>query len=158
MRTGLLLAVVPFLAACAAAELAPTADATGGVAAIGEDLEAEPLVDPGAGPPPASLEVADVVVGDGEPASARSTVTLHYVGVTWGGGDFVSTWDRGAPVIRRVDTLIAGVRDGVTGMREGGRRRIVVPPELGYGDQPPKGVGPGATLVFVVDLLGVHGE
>jgi peptidylprolyl isomerase len=110
--------------------------------------------------PPGELEVRDLVVGDGPEAPPGATVTTHYIGVSWSTGvQFDASWDRGTPISFPLDGVIAGWRDGIPGMRRGGRRLLVVPPDLAYGDQPPpeSGIAAGETLVFVVDLVGVSG-
>src|SRR3954447_20595125 len=121
----------------------------------------KPQVDvPSDQPPSYQLEVEDIVVGDGDEAVAGRTVEVHYVGVSWSTGqEFDASWDRG-------DTLkfglgkgqvIRGWDQGVAGMKVGGRRRITIPPMLGYGKRGAGGViGPDETLVFMVDLVGVH--
>ncbi len=110
--------------------------------------------------PPTELVIEDLVIGDGEPATAGRTVSTHYVGVAWSTGEeFDASWNRGAPLDFRVGRgqVIKGWDDGLLGMRVGGRRRLVIPPHLGYGA---RGAGtviaPGETLIFVVDLVDVR--
>ena len=118
-----------------------------------------PDVDPHDGPPPADLVVEDVTTGDGPEAVVGRTVSVHYVGVAHSTGEeFDASWNRGAPFRFPLGAgrVIAGWDRGVAGMRVGGRRRLVIPPHLGYGDRGAGGaIAPGETLVFVVDLLGV---
>lgn len=110
--------------------------------------------------PPAELGSDDLEVGDGEEATAGRAVSVHYVGVAWSTGrQFDASWDRGDPFEFRLGAgqVIAGWDRGVVGMRVGGRRRLTIPPDLGYGSRGAGGVIKGGeTLVFVVDLLGVH--
>jgi len=110
--------------------------------------------------PPADLVVTDVTVGDGAEATAGSTVSVHYVGVAHSTGEeFDASYNRGAPLNFQlgVGQVIAGWDQGVQGMKVGGRRQLVIPPHLGYGDRGAGGVIKGGeTLIFVVDLLGVH--
>ena len=110
--------------------------------------------------PPDELVREDLVVGDGAEASAGDRVTVHYVGVAWSTGEqFDASWDRGQPFSFTLGAqeVIEGWDRGVEGMRVGGRRRLIIPPELAYGDRGAGGViGPGETLVFVVDLLDVQ--
>jgi peptidylprolyl isomerase len=119
-----------------------------------------PEVDPPSGPAPDGLVVEDLVVGDGQEATAGSMVRTHYVGVTHSAGEqFDASWDRGDPLEFQlgVGRVIRGWDDGIAGMRVGGRRRLTIPPHLAYGDRGAGGViKPGETLVFVVDLLGVR--
>ncbi|HEU5152935.1 MAG TPA: FKBP-type peptidyl-prolyl cis-trans isomerase [Iamia sp.] len=111
------------------------------------------------GPPPTELVLEDLTVGDGDEATAGHNVEVHYVGVSWSNGQqFDASWDRGDTFGFRLGRgqVIQGWDDGVAGMRVGGRRRITIPPEQGYGARGAGGViGPNETLVFVVDLLGV---
>jgi peptidylprolyl isomerase len=120
----------------------------------------KPDVAPVDGPPPADLVIEDVTVGDGPEATAGSLATVHYVGVAHSTGEeFDASWNRGDPLRFPLGRgqVIAGWDQGVQGMRVGGRRRLVIPPHLGYGDRGAGGViKPGETLVFVVDLIGVQ--
>lgn len=110
--------------------------------------------------PPSELVIVDEVIGDGQPAVPGATVVVHYAGVAWSTGtEFDASWNRGLPFDFQlgVGQVIAGWDQGVTGMRIGGRRRLTIPPHLGYGARGAGGViGPNETLVFVVDLLGVR--
>jgi peptidylprolyl isomerase len=109
--------------------------------------------------PPADLVVTDLVEGEGDEATAGSTVSVHYVGVAHSTGEeFDASYNRGTPLQFRlgIGQVIAGWDQGVQGMKVGGRRQLVIPPHLGYGDRGAGGViQPGETLIFVVDLLGV---
>ena len=112
------------------------------------------------GDPPGQLEVEDLEVGSGPEATSGSQVDVHYVGVSWSTGrQFDASWDRRNTFSFRLGggQVIDGWDQGVAGMKVGGRRRLTIPPELGYGSTGAGGViGPGETLVFVVDLLGVR--
>ena len=118
-----------------------------------------PEVDPPQGDPPAELEITDLVVGDGPEAAPGQTVSVHYVGVAFSSGEeFDASWNRGQEFRFGLGAgqVISGWDAGVAGMRVGGRRRLVIPPHLGYGDRGAGGViAPGETLIFVVNLLGV---
>jgi peptidylprolyl isomerase len=110
--------------------------------------------------PPADLVIEDLTEGDGAEAKAGSNVMVHYVGVAWSNGQqFDASWDRGQSFDFRLGAgqVIQGWDEGVQGMRVGGRRRLTIPPDKGYGSRGAGGVIKGGeTLVFVVDLLGVN--
>lgn len=120
----------------------------------------KPDIAPIEGPPPADLVIEDMAVGDGPEAAVGQTATVHYVGVSHSTGrEFDASWNRGQPLqfgLGRGE-VITGWDRGVVGMRVGGRRKLVIPPHLAYGDHGAGGViKPGETLVFVVDLVGVN--
>ncbi|GAC1362417.1 MAG: hypothetical protein NVSMB32_02740 [Actinomycetota bacterium] len=120
----------------------------------------KPVVAVPEGPPPADLGITDVVVGSGPEAVAGHTVSVHYVGVAYSTKrQFDASWDRGEPFSFPLGggRVIKGWDRGVAGMRVGGRRQLVIPAHLGYGDRGAgAAIAPGETLVFVVDLLGVR--
>ena len=110
--------------------------------------------------PPADLVVEDLVEGHGPEATVGQDVEVHYVGVAWSTGrQFDASWDRRSPFSFPLGEgrVIKGWDEGVQGMKVGGRRRLVIPPHLGYGSAGAGGViRGGETLVFVVDLLDVR--
>jgi peptidylprolyl isomerase len=110
--------------------------------------------------PSYQLELDDLVAGEGDEAVKGRIVEVHYVGVSWASGQqFDASWDRGKTFRFKLGKgqVIAGWDQGVAGMKVGGRRRITIPPMLAYGKRGAGGViGPDETLVFVVDLVGVH--
>jgi peptidylprolyl isomerase len=110
--------------------------------------------------PSYQLELEDIEVGDGDEAVAGQIVEVHYVGVSWkDGSQFDASWDRGDTFKFGLGKgqVIQGWDQGVAGMKVGGRRRITIPPMLGYGKRgAPPVIGPDETLVFVVDLIGVR--
>ena len=123
-------------------------------------MSEKPEVDAPDGPPPTELEVTDITVGDGPEAGAGNTVRVHYVGVAYSSGEeFDASYNRGAPLDFPLGAgrVIRGWDEGVAGMKVGGRRRLVIPPHLAYGDRGAGGViAPGETLIFVVDLVDVR--
>ncbi|GAA4611260.1 FKBP-type peptidyl-prolyl cis-trans isomerase [Actinoallomurus liliacearum] len=118
-----------------------------------------PEIDFPEGEPPADLQITDITVGDGAEATPGSTVSVHYVGVAHSTGEeFDASWNRGEAFNFPLGAgrVIAGWDQGVAGMRVGGRRKLVIPPHLGYGNRGAgRAIKPGETLIFVVDLLGV---
>ena len=119
----------------------------------------KPEIDFPGGEPPTDLVITDITVGDGAEAKPGAKVTVHYVGVAYSTGEeFDASWNRGSPFQFQLGAgqVIAGWDSGVAGMKVGGRRQLVIPPQLGYGQ---RGAGnvikPGETLIFVVDLLAV---
>ena len=123
-------------------------------------MSEKPDVDPHLGDVPVDLEITDITVGDGAEATTGKTVTVHYVGVAHSTGEeFDASWNRGEPLRFGLGAgqVISGWDQGVQGMKVGGRRRLVIPPHLAYGDRGAGGViGPGETLLFVVDLVDVR--
>ena len=118
-----------------------------------------PEIDFPGGEPPGDLQVTDLTVGQGPEATAGADVSVHYVGVAFSTGEeFDASWNRGSPLKFRLGAgqVISGWDQGVAGMKVGGRRQLVIPPHLAYGDRGAGGViAPGETLIFVVDLLAV---
>lgn len=105
------------------------------------------------------LKVVDIVVGTGAEAVAGRTVSVHYVGTLTDGTKFDSSRDRGTPFSFLLGSgqVIKGWDQGVAGMKVGGKRSLVIPPELGYGAAGAPGAIPGnATLNFEVELLEVE--
>jgi peptidylprolyl isomerase len=119
----------------------------------------KPLVDLPSGQPPADLEIKDLWQGDGPEATAGDDVSVHYVGVSFSTGEeFDASWNRGRPLDFKLGggQVISGWDQGVQGMKVGGRRQLIIPPHLAYGDRGAANViKPGETLIFVVDLLAV---
>ena len=119
----------------------------------------KPEIDFPGGEPPADLEIKDLWEGDGEIAGAGDFVKVHYVGVAFSTGEeFDASWNRGTPLDFQlgVGQVIQGWDKGVQGMKVGGRRQLVIPAHLAYGDRGAGGrIGPGETLIFVCDLVGV---
>lgn len=123
-------------------------------------MSEKPEVDRPDGPPPADLQITDITEGDGAEATPGSVVSVHYVGVAHSTGDeFDASYNRGAPLDFPLGAgrVIQGWDQGVSGMKVGGRRQLVIPPQLAYGDRGAGGViGPGETLIFIVDLVDVR--
>ena len=100
----------------------------------------------------------DVTVGTGkEVTSLETPLTFHYTGIgAQSGKKFDSSWDRKQPLVYPLSGLIVGWQQGIPGMKEGGRRVLVIPGALAYGANPPSAdIAPNETLVFVIDLVKV---
>jgi peptidylprolyl isomerase len=121
-----------------------------------KDLSSKPKLGKPQGDPPGELVTKDLVEGKGAAAKSGDTVTVQYVGISWSTGEqFDASWDRSEPFSFPLGQgqVIQGWDNGVAGMKEGGRRELVIPPDQGYGAQgAPPDIAPNETLVFVVDL------
>lgn len=161
---AVLTACVLALAGCAGdGEVANDA----GSPTAGQDLASKPTFEvPSDQPPPGELQVEVLAAGEGPAVEDGQTLLMHYVGKAWSTGEqFDASWDRGQPfsftlgegrVIRGWERGVGG-GDGIPPMQVGERRRITIPPELGYGEAGAgAAIGPNETLVFVVDLVGVE--
>ena len=116
----------------------------------------KPEIDFIGGDAPTELVITDLVVGEGAEALPGATVNVHYLGVDFETGEqFDASWDRGEPIEFPLRGLIAGWQEGIPGMKVGGRRQLVIPPALAYGETGSHRLA-GRTLVFVIDLLGVR--
>jgi peptidylprolyl isomerase len=117
----------------------------------------KPIVEPHLGPPPDDLLIEEIIVGEGPEASAGQHAVVHYVGVgATSGEEFDASWNRNEPFDFELGAghVIQGWDQGVVRMRVGGRRRLVIPSHLAYGERGAGGViAPNETLIFVVDLL-----
>jgi peptidylprolyl isomerase len=124
-----------------------------------KDLKAKPRVDVPKGDPPKKLVKEDIVKGKGKAAKSGDQVEMQYVGVLYEDGtQFDASWDSGQPFPFELGggQVIKGWDEGIVGMKEGGRRKLIIPPDLAYGPQgQPPTIPPEATLVFVVDLISI---
>ena len=107
--------------------------------------------------PSAQLKVEDEVVGTGAEAKSGDTVTVNYVGTLENGTKFDSSYDRNQPFTTQIGVgqVIKGWDQGIPGMKVGGKRKLTIPPELGYGAQSAGSIPPNSTLIFEVELLDV---
>jgi len=137
----------------------PTETATPTASADASGTAKKPVVHVPHGKPPTHLVIKDLKKGTGPKAKVGDNVTVQYVGVLYSNGkQFDASWDRGQPFSFPLGggQVIPGWDKGVVGMRVGGRRELIIPPDDGYGEQGAAGtIPPNATLIFVVDLLGV---
>jgi FKBP-type peptidyl-prolyl cis-trans isomerase len=124
-----------------------------GLAACGSDS-------PTAVPDSGVVEKTDLVVGTGAEAVNGDTLTVHYTGWLADGTKFDSSYDRGTPFTFRVGVgqVIAGWDQGVPGMKVGGKRRLIIPPSLGYGSTAYGPIPANSTLKFEVELLSIAGK
>jgi peptidylprolyl isomerase len=132
----------------------PNVDAI--VAGISRNTKKKPAIVKPEGDPPTELVSKDIVKGKGPKAKAGDTLTMQYVGVSWSTGEqFDASWDRGQPFPFQLGAqmVIPGWDQGMVGMRKGGRRLLVLPPDLAYGPQGSGPIGPNETLIFAVDLV-----
>lgn len=162
--------LVLFVAGCGSDDSSTTSDST---AASTEEAEApqetetesskngaKPKVTVPSGAPPKQLETKDLKAGTGATAKAGDAVTVQYVGVNYKNGkEFDASWDRGEPFTFNLGAgeVIPGWDEGLVGMKVGGQRELIIPPDLGYGSTgSPPAIPPNETLVFVVDLEAIE--
>ena len=124
---------------------------------IGGSNGSKPTISAPSGDAPKNLEKKDIFVGTGKEAVATSILEVHYTLMAWSTGNLVeSSWDSGQTATLPLSGVIAGWQQGIPGMKEGGRRLLVIPPDLGYGASGAgAAIGPNETLIFVVDLVKV---
>jgi peptidylprolyl isomerase len=157
-------ALVLTIAACAALAVAGCGSSSSDESSSTGDTtsakkKTKPKVTVPKGAPPKKLVVKEIEEGTGAEAKSGDEVTVQYVGVDYENGkEFDSSWSRNEPFSFQLGAgqVIPGWEEGVEGMKVGGRRELIVPPELAYGEAgAPPAIGPNETLVFVVDLLEV---
>lgn len=106
--------------------------------------------------PPAELAVEVLKIGDGPAVGDGDSIRIHYTGVTWDDREvFDSTWEKGASAAVTLDGVVPGFAQALEGATVGSQLLVVIPPELGYGDAGSGSIPGGATLVFVIDVLGI---
>ncbi len=121
-----------------------------------EPAATKPEVDFRTGEPPAGLTIRDITVGGGAEAVPGAKVRVHYLGVEFASGEeFDSSWNRGESIEFPLRGLIQGWQDGIPGMKVGGRRELIIPPNLAYGAAGSGHRLSGQTLIFIIDLLAV---
>jgi peptidylprolyl isomerase len=130
-----------------------------GGGASSAEAKPKPTVEAPQGPAPTELEIEDIEEGDGDEAQAGDQVSVNYVGVLYDRGEeFDSSFNTGQPFEFQLGAgnVIPGWDQGVEGMKVGGRRQLIIPPDLAYGAQgSPPDIPPNSTLIFVIDLLSV---
>ncbi|MBK5109910.1 MAG: FKBP-type peptidyl-prolyl cis-trans isomerase [Thermoleophilia bacterium] len=131
-------------------------DSDSDVGTVSDDLSERPVITSSSEPPPDQVETEDIVAGEGPAAKIGDTVSMQYVGAVYDTGtEFDASWDRGEAFDFTLGggEVIEGWDEGIVGMKAGGRRKLVIPPDLAYGAQgSPPTIPADATLTFVVDL------
>ena len=125
-----------------------------------ESINEKPVVEVPSGPPPKELETIDLIEGSGPEAKAGDNVSVQYVLVDYKSGkEIESSWERNEPLTFTLgsNAVIPGWEQGVEGMKAGGRRELIIPPELAYGSAgAPPVIKPNSTLIFVVDMVTIE--
>ena len=125
-----------------------------------EMTEDKPKIEIPEGAPPCELVIQDIVEGDGTEAKEGDSLQVHYVGASWSTGEeFDASWEPGQPIDLSLMQVIPGWQQGIPGMKEGGQRQLIIPPDLAYGENPPPGssIAVGETLVFIIGLVKAGG-
>ncbi len=155
--TAILLCAGLAVAGCGSSDSSTGSTESNPTATTESTAKTKPKVTVPKGAPPKKLEVKELETGTGAEAKSGDKVTVQYVGVGYKSGkEFDASWDRGEPFSFTLGAgeVIAGWDQGIEGMKEGGRRELIIPPELAYGEAGyPPSIAPNETLVFVVDLL-----
>ncbi len=150
---GILAISLVLLTGCGEKEVSATAD---NLPTVTTNIGEAPTIGAPSGTPPTTLVTKDIVVGTGAEAVSTSTMTVHYTLMTWSNGALIeSSWTGGSPATFPLANVIVGWQQGIPGMKVGGRRLLVIPPDIGYGAQGSGPIGPNETLIFVVDAIGV---
>lgn len=114
-----------------------------------------PTVSAPTGAAPTELTTQDIIVGTGAEVLPTSTLTVHYYLMTWSDGKVIESSWIGQPATFPLAQVVEGWQKGLPGAKVGGRRLLVLPPEMGYGAAGAGPIGPNETLIFVVDIIGV---
>jgi peptidylprolyl isomerase len=150
---GILAISLVLLTGCGDKEVSATAD---NLPTVTTNQGEAPTIGAPSGTPPTTLVTKDIIVGEGAEAQPTSTMTVHYTLMTWSNGALIeSSWNSGSPATFPLANVIVGWQQGIPGMKVGGRRLLVIPPDIGYGASGSGPIGPNETLIFVVDAIGV---
>jgi peptidylprolyl isomerase len=123
---------------------------------VSGDFGAEPSIEIPSTQPPSELQAIDLVQGEGQEVVASSTLTVNYSLVTWSDRASIESSFTSSPATFPLSGVIQGWQLGLVGAKEGGRRLLVIPPDLGYGPSGQGPIKPNETLVFVVDIIQVN--
>ena len=129
--------------------------ATAGLPVVTGAAGTEPIITPPTGTAPSAIQTQDLIVGTGDVVLATSTLTVHYVLMAWSTGKVVESSWSGDPATFPLSGVITGWQEGMPGMRIGGRRLLVLPPDKAYGEAGGGSIGPNETLIFVVDVIAI---
>ena len=151
---GVLFALVSTITSCSN-EGGNMTEGVSSLPVVEGEYGAVPLITLPGGEPPSSLQTQDLVIGTGKEVEASSTLTVNYSLVTWSDERAIESSFSSAPATFPLSGVIMGWQQGLLGVREGGRRLLVIPPDLGYGSQQAGPIKPNETLVFVVDVITV---
>ena len=114
-----------------------------------------PIISKPEGSAPTELTTKDIIVGTGKEVLPTSTLTVHYTLMAWSTGKIIESSWVGQPATFPLAEVVEGWQKGLPGAKEGGRRLLILPPEMGYGAAGSGPIGPNETLVFSVDIIGV---
>ena len=114
-----------------------------------------PTISKPAGSAPTELTTKDIIVGTGKEVLPTSTLSFHYTLMAWSTGKIIESSWSGQPATFPLAEVVEGWQKGLPGAKEGGRRLLILPPEMGYGAAGKGAIGPNETLVFAVDIIGV---
>ena len=114
-----------------------------------------PTISKPEGTPPAELTTKDIIVGTGAEVLPSSTLTVHYVLMTWSDGKLIESSWGGQPATFPLAQVVEGWQKGLPGAKVGGRRLLVIPPDMGYGAAGAGPIKPNETLIFAVDIIAV---
>jgi peptidylprolyl isomerase len=132
-----------------------TSSAGGSLPTVTANAGEVPQVGAPTGTPPSELTTQDIIVGTGAEVLPTSTLTVHYYLMAWSTGKVIESSWVGQPATFPLAQVVEGWQKGLPGAKVGGRRLLVLPPELGYGAMGSGPIGPNETLIFVVDIIGV---
>ena len=133
-----------------------SSESVAGLPAVTDNAGQAPTITAPTGAAPTTLQSQDIIVGTGAQVLATSTLTVQYTLMTWSNGSVVeSSWTGAQPATFPLSGVIQGWQQGLPGAKVGGRRLLVIPPDLGYGPKGSGPIGPNETLIFVVDIIGV---
>ena len=152
---GILL-LITSLTSCSLDGGSPEATSNREYLSVSDKPGVEPTVGKPIGDAPTTLISQDIIVGSGDEVVATSTLTVHYQLISWKTGEILQSSWRAQPIDFALSGVIAGWQQGMPGMKVGGRRLLVIPPELAYGASGSGPIGPNETLAFVVDLVGLQ--